>query len=116
MYGSWKTDISGTSVESGAVVIGEKSTVPSCTCWPTSRSPPSAPEWWWITLILPPVSSPSLSMNCCAARAVPCLGGLTLPITSSFAWAWAGRGAGEREGGAGSSSLSTIMGGLLWGM
>ena len=34
MYGSWKTDISGTRVDSGAVVIGEKSTVPSWTCWP----------------------------------------------------------------------------------
>ena len=29
MYGSWNTDISGISVDSGAVVIGPKSTAPS---------------------------------------------------------------------------------------
>src|SRR4030066_409274 len=42
MYGSWKTDISGTSVDSGAVVIGPKSTAPSWICWATSRSPATA--------------------------------------------------------------------------
>src|SRR5512132_1864548 len=83
MYGSWNTDISGTSVDSGAVVTGEKSTVPSWTCCATSRSPPSAPEWWWMILTLPAVSSATLSANCCAASVVPCLAGLTLPIVSS---------------------------------
>ena len=109
MYGSWNTDISGTSVDSGAVVIGPKSTAPSWICWATSRSPPSAPEWWWTTLILPPVSSPSLSANCWAASDVPCLGGLTLPITSSFVWAWA-VATPARVKTARISSLSTIMG------
>ena len=97
MYGSWNTDISGTSVDSGAVVIGPKSTVPSWICWATSRSPPRAPEWWWITLILPPVSSPTLSANCCAARVVPCFAGLMLPITSSFVWAKAGAAPASTE-------------------
>src|SRR3990172_5129312 len=83
MEGSWKTDISGTSVERGAVVIGPKSTVPSWICCATSRSPPRAPEWWWTTLTLPAVSSASLSMNCWDVCEVPCFAGLTLPRVSS---------------------------------
>src|SRR3989338_3393282 len=90
MYGSWKTDISGTSVDSGAVVIGPKPTAPSWICWPPSRSPPRAPEWWWTILTFPPVSSATLSANCCEAWLVPCLGGLTLPRTSSRVCAAAG--------------------------
>src|SRR6266542_423635 len=112
MYGSWNADISGTSVDSGAVVVGERSTVPSWTCCATSRSPPRAPEWWWTTLILPPVSSASLSANCCAARVVPCFAGLTLPITSSFGWAKAGP-AEARTSTAQTRSLRAVIADLL---
>ena len=67
----------------GAAVMGPKSIVPSWICCATSRSPPSAPEWWWMILSLPPVSSVTLATNWSAARVVPCLAGLTLPIVIS---------------------------------
>src|SRR3989338_6034422 len=91
MYGSWKTDISGTSVDSGAVVMGPKSTVPSWICCATSRSPPSAPGGRGMILTLPPVSSATLSANCGAASVLPCFAGFTLPNPSSAAELGAGR-------------------------
>jgi hypothetical protein len=97
------------------VVIGPKSTDPSWICCATSRSPPSEPEWWCVTFILPPENSAILSAKRCAACEVPCLGGLTLPMENSWACSANGRAAAAASSALAARRGIEVMGSFLLG-
>ena len=60
MYGSWNTDISGISVESGAVVIGPKCDRAELDLLCDLALAAERAGWWCTTFILPPEYSGQL--------------------------------------------------------